>query len=167
RLHPVPGAAAVRRPRPDRPAPHRGRPRPRREPVRRVHAGHAAAVGPGHAGRRGADRAADVRRLLHAGPGLGLAAHQHDRQPDRPADPAGLPEDRRRGADDHPGARAAGADAVLPAHHAASRSGDGALMAWFRNPWGRPRFLPIIVVAYIVWTILPVVIAILFAFNDG
>jgi spermidine/putrescine transport system permease protein len=35
------------------------------------------------------------------------------------------------------------------------------------NPWGRPRFLVLVTVAYIVWSILPVVIAILFAFNNG
>jgi spermidine/putrescine transport system permease protein len=40
-------------------------------------------------------------------------------------------------------------------------------MSWLRNPWGRPRFLPLITILYIVWTILPVLIAILFAFNDG
>ncbi len=40
-------------------------------------------------------------------------------------------------------------------------------MTWLRNPWGRPRFLPVITVAYILWSIVPVAIAILFAFNDG
>jgi spermidine/putrescine transport system permease protein len=38
---------------------------------------------------------------------------------------------------------------------------------WLRNPWGRPRFLPLICALYIVWTVIPVAIAILFAFNDG
>ena len=33
------------------------------------------------------------------GPGLGVAAHEHDRQPDRPVHAAGLAEDHRRGAD--------------------------------------------------------------------
>jgi spermidine/putrescine transport system permease protein len=41
------------------------------------------------------------------------------------------------------------------------------LVSWLRNPWGRPRFLPIVVGLYIFWSIVPVVIAILFAFNDG
>jgi spermidine/putrescine transport system permease protein len=40
-------------------------------------------------------------------------------------------------------------------------------MAWLRNPWGRPRFLPLIAVLYIIWSVVPVVIAILFAFNDS
>ncbi len=42
-----------------------------------------------------------------------------------------------------------------------------ALLSWLRNPWGRPRFLPIVVGLYIFWSVVPVAIAILFAFNDG
>jgi len=38
---------------------------------------------------------------------------------------------------------------------------------WLRNPWGRPRALVLITGVYIAWSILPVVIAILFAFNSG
>jgi spermidine/putrescine transport system permease protein len=38
---------------------------------------------------------------------------------------------------------------------------------WLRNPWGRPRWLAVITVGYILWSILPVVIAIVFAFNSG
>jgi spermidine/putrescine transport system permease protein len=40
-------------------------------------------------------------------------------------------------------------------------------MSWFRNPWGQPRVLPIVTGLYILWSIVPVAIAILFAFNDG
>lgn len=40
-------------------------------------------------------------------------------------------------------------------------------VSWLRNPWGRPRFLPIVVGLYVFWSVVPVVIAILFAFNDG
>jgi spermidine/putrescine transport system permease protein len=40
-------------------------------------------------------------------------------------------------------------------------------MSLLRNQWGRPRFLVVITVAYIVWSLVPVAIAILFAFNDG
>jgi spermidine/putrescine transport system permease protein len=40
-------------------------------------------------------------------------------------------------------------------------------MSWLRNPWGRPRVLVAVTVAYIVWSILPVAIAVLFAFNNG
>jgi spermidine/putrescine transport system permease protein len=42
-----------------------------------------------------------------------------------------------------------------------------AVVAWLRNPWGRPRFLPVVAALYILWSVLPVAIAILFAFNDG
>jgi spermidine/putrescine transport system permease protein len=35
------------------------------------------------------------------------------------------------------------------------------------NPWGRPRLLVVVTLLYIVWSILPVAIAVLFAFNDG
>jgi spermidine/putrescine transport system permease protein len=41
------------------------------------------------------------------------------------------------------------------------------VVAWLRNPWGKPRFLPIVALIYIVWSVLPVIIAILFAFNNG
>ena len=40
-------------------------------------------------------------------------------------------------------------------------------MTWLRNPWGRPRWLVVVTVAYIVWSIVPVAIAVLFSFNDG
>jgi len=39
--------------------------------------------------------------------------------------------------------------------------------AWLRNPWGKPRFLPLVTGLYILWSIIPVAIAVLFAFNDG
>jgi spermidine/putrescine transport system permease protein len=41
------------------------------------------------------------------------------------------------------------------------------VLAWLRNPWGKPRFLPLVALIYIIWSVVPVVIAILFAFNDG
>jgi spermidine/putrescine transport system permease protein len=40
-------------------------------------------------------------------------------------------------------------------------------MSRLRNPWGQPRFLAAITGLYIVWSVLPVVIAIAFAFNKG
>jgi spermidine/putrescine transport system permease protein len=40
-------------------------------------------------------------------------------------------------------------------------------MNWVRNPWGRPRGLAVITGLYIAWSILPVGVAILFAFNNG
>jgi spermidine/putrescine transport system permease protein len=41
------------------------------------------------------------------------------------------------------------------------------LKSWFQNPWGRPRLLRLFVVAYIIWSLVPVLIAIQFGFNDG
>ena len=40
-------------------------------------------------------------------------------------------------------------------------------MRFLRNPWGRPRWLVVVTVLYLVWSVLPVLVAILFAFNDG
>jgi spermidine/putrescine transport system permease protein len=41
------------------------------------------------------------------------------------------------------------------------------MTTWLRNPWGRPRALALVTGLYIAWSILPVGIAILFAFNNG
>ena len=38
---------------------------------------------------------------------------------------------------------------------------------WVINPWGRPRFLPVVTWAYMVWAIVPVLIAIQFSFNNS
>jgi len=39
--------------------------------------------------------------------------------------------------------------------------------AWIANPWGRPRFLRLFTWLYVIWSIVPVAIAIAFSFNDG
>ncbi len=38
---------------------------------------------------------------------------------------------------------------------------------WLRNPWRKPVFLATFTWAYIAWSILPVIIAIVFSFNAG
>jgi spermidine/putrescine transport system permease protein len=38
---------------------------------------------------------------------------------------------------------------------------------WLRNPWGRPRFLPVVTWLYVAWALLPAVVAMAFSFNDG
>jgi spermidine/putrescine transport system permease protein len=49
---------------------------------------------------------------------------------------------------------------------------DHTLSAWarlrgsFRNPWGRPRFLVAFTWAYVLWAIVPVIIAVQFSFNE-
>jgi spermidine/putrescine transport system permease protein len=40
-------------------------------------------------------------------------------------------------------------------------------VSWWRNPWGKPRALVVVTGLYIMWSILPVAIAVLFAFNNG
>jgi spermidine/putrescine transport system permease protein len=39
--------------------------------------------------------------------------------------------------------------------------------SWFGNPWSRPRFLWVVGITYVVWTLVPIVIAVLFSFNSG
>lgn len=41
------------------------------------------------------------------------------------------------------------------------------LTTWLRNPWGRPRFLWVTTGLYLAWSIVPILIAIRFSFNDG
>jgi spermidine/putrescine transport system permease protein len=38
---------------------------------------------------------------------------------------------------------------------------------WLANPWGKPRFLWVITAVYLVWSIVPILIAIRFSFNEG
>jgi spermidine/putrescine transport system permease protein len=38
---------------------------------------------------------------------------------------------------------------------------------WFANPWGQPRFLGAFTWLYMTWSIVPVIIAIVFSFNNG
>jgi ABC-type spermidine/putrescine transport system permease subunit II len=112
---------------------------------------------------RRADRAPDVRRLRNL---VSRRPRRPDRQPDRPAHPAGLREGRGRGADDAARRRPAPADALLPPRHAQRRREAGSVN-WLRNPWGRPRFLVLVTAVYILWSLIPVALAVLFAFNDG
>ena len=89
RLRPVPDPAALRGARPDRPERARGRPRPRRQPLPHLPARDPAAQPERDPRRERADRAADVRRLLHERRHLQLAADLDDRQPDQPLLPGG------------------------------------------------------------------------------
>jgi len=38
---------------------------------------------------------------------------------------------------------------------------------WWRNPWGKPRFLAGFTFLYLIWSIVPILIAVRFSFNDG
>ena len=41
------------------------------------------------------------------------------------------------------------------------------MRGWISEPWGRPRFLVVFTWLYMAWSIVPVLIAIQFSFNDG
>jgi spermidine/putrescine transport system permease protein len=41
------------------------------------------------------------------------------------------------------------------------------LRGYFQNPWRKPRFLQLTTIGYLLWSLLPVVIAVIFSFNDG
>jgi spermidine/putrescine transport system permease protein len=47
------------------------------------------------------------------------------------------------------------------------RSAGRRLREWVANPWGKPRFLPLVTLLYLVWSIVPILIAIRFSFNEG
>ena len=38
---------------------------------------------------------------------------------------------------------------------------------WYRNPWRKPRVLMLITLLYLAWSLLPVLVAVLFSFNAG
>lgn len=42
-----------------------------------------------------------------------------------------------------------------------------AIARWWDNPWRPPRMLQLVTVGYLVWSLLPVVIAVIFSFNSG
>jgi len=41
------------------------------------------------------------------------------------------------------------------------------IRSWLANPWGRPRFLVLITWSYMIWAIVPVLIAVQYSFNDS
>jgi spermidine/putrescine transport system permease protein len=43
----------------------------------------------------------------------------------------------------------------------------GRFRSWLANPWGKPRFLILYTALYLVWSIVPILIAIRFSFNEG
>ena len=40
-------------------------------------------------------------------------------------------------------------------------------VGWFRDPWRRPRVLAGATIAYLLWSLLPVLVAVMFSFNSG
>jgi len=41
------------------------------------------------------------------------------------------------------------------------------LRSWLANPWGKPRFLVLFTALYLAWSIVPILVAIRFSFNEG
>jgi spermidine/putrescine transport system permease protein len=58
-------------------------------------------------------------------------------------------------------------EAALPSGAMTDRAAASTGTGWLRNPWRRPRFLQALTWGYLAWTIVPVVIAIVFSFNAG
>ncbi len=54
------------------------------------------------------------------------------------------------------------APSARPTHGVRSRFRD-----WWANPWGKPRFLVLFTLLYLAWSIVPILIAIRFSFNEG
>ncbi len=40
-------------------------------------------------------------------------------------------------------------------------------VAWWNDPWRPPRILVGVTLAYLAWSLVPVLIAVIFSFNDG
>ena len=58
-------------------------------------------------------------------------------------------------------------DAAVTANHPRAGTATQRLTGWLRNPWGEPRVLRLVTWVYLAWSILPVLIAIVFSFNSG
>ena len=48
-----------------------------------------------------------------------------------------------------------------------TQSGTSRVGRWFANPWRKPKFLAALTWGYLAWSILPVLIAVVFSFNSG
>jgi spermidine/putrescine transport system permease protein len=60
-------------------------------------------------------------------------------------------------------------DATVAGHALVDRTGSltGRLRGWLANPWARPRLLVLFTWAYMVWSIVPVIFAVMMSFNSG
>jgi spermidine/putrescine transport system permease protein len=58
-------------------------------------------------------------------------------------------------------------EATIPRAEPQPGTATRSITGWFRNPWGRPRFLRAVTWGYLAWSILPVLIAVAFSFNAG
>ena len=121
---------------------------------------------PGSDGGIGHHRAADVRRLLHQHVPLErLAANRDDRQPDRALPPWHQPAPDRRIAGADPLGDAAGVDDVLPRRHGARPAVGGHMRG--KRPERHALGLATITWIYVLWSLLPVLVAMRISFNSG
>lgn len=56
---------------------------------------------------------------------------------------------------------------IVAADRAASAPGSRTRGSFFRDPWRKPYFLQGITIGYLLWSLLPVLIAVIFSFNAG
>jgi len=57
-------------------------------------------------------------------------------------------------------------DAILTPSSTSAPSGSW-LTRWRKNPWRKPRVLQAVTIGYLLWSLVPVVIAVIFSFNSG
>jgi spermidine/putrescine transport system permease protein len=57
--------------------------------------------------------------------------------------------------------------AVTPSSGVAAPKQGSWLTRWRRNPWRKPRVLQAVTIGYLLWSLIPVVIAVIFSFNSG
>src|SRR5437588_13085414 len=131
--------------------------------------------------------AADARRLLHQPAAVSRAGDDDDRQRDPGTAPVTWPDRPGRGARNHDADHPADPDGLLRDQHrprvegvrlmasaigesVTTSPGRGAF-AWRGrlrgNPWRRPWGMEGFTWLYIIWSIVPVAIAVLFSFNRG
>jgi spermidine/putrescine transport system permease protein len=58
-------------------------------------------------------------------------------------------------------------DVVVAPSSATSTASGSWLTRWRRNPWRKPRVLQAVTIGYLLWSLVPVVIAVIFSFNAG
>ena len=151
--------------------------RPRRHPGVVVPSGDAADVPADDPGRGPAHLPADARRLLHQRPAVRVTQDGDGRKPDQRQRAGAGPDGSGRRVRHVGVGRHGAADGLLRTGHAAGRRGADMSavtgrtlrgpIGWYRDPWRRPRVLAGITVAYLAWSLLPVLIAVMFSFNDG
>jgi spermidine/putrescine transport system permease protein len=56
---------------------------------------------------------------------------------------------------------------TIPAEEQRPHAARRRLRGWLGNPWGRPRFLVLVTWAYVLWSLVPVLIAVQFSFNES